>query len=236
LKIIPVKTRIFHPPRDDIFDLMENFLPKLQEKDVVLITSKIVAIHQGRCFLKQKIKNKISLIKKEADFFLPSKNKDVVLTIKNNTFIASAGIDESNADGYLIAWPKNPQNFAKKIWQKLREKFNIKNLGIIITDSHLTPMRSGVLGISIGFFGFNPLLDYRGKKDIFGRQIKFSQLNLADSLSAMGVLVMGEGNEKKPIAIIRNANFLEFSDQTFPDFFIPKKEDLFSPILENFFN
>lgn len=49
MKFIPVKTRRVLPPKDDIYPILDDFLPKLREGDIIFITSKILAIHQGRC-------------------------------------------------------------------------------------------------------------------------------------------------------------------------------------------
>ncbi len=239
MKIIPIKTRIVRPPKDDIYSVIDEFCPTLKEKDVFLITSKIIAIHQGRCVKISSIENKDDLIKREADVYIPRKEcpgEYVILTIKNNTLISSAGIDESNANGYYIFWPKNPEKEAKKICEYLKKKFLLKKLAVIITDSHIIPMRYGVIGISIGFYGLNPLKDYRGEKDIFGRTIKMSQSNIVDALAVMGVLSMGEGNEQKPIAIIRGADFIEFTDEEkYQESLIPTKEDIYYPLLKKFY-
>jgi F420-0:gamma-glutamyl ligase len=67
------------------------------------------------------------------------------------------------------------------------------------------------MGIAISFYGFNPLRNYVGKKDIFGRKLKMSQTNIADSLAATAVYTMGEGNEQSPIAIIEDAGKISFN-------------------------
>ena len=77
-------------------------------------------------------------------------------------------------------------------------------MGIIITDSTTTPLRLGVTGISIGWCGFEPIYDYVGQKDIFGKILEVSKINLLDSLATTATLVMGEGKEQTPIAIIKN--------------------------------
>lgn len=239
MEIIAVKTRIVKPPKDDIYNVIDEFCPTLKEKDIFLITSKILAIHQGRCIKISSIKNKDDLIKKEADVFIPRKEspkKYVVLTIKNNTLISSAGIDKSNSNGYYALWPKNPEKEAKKICEYLKNKFSLKKLAVIITDSHSIPMRYGCMGISIGFYGLNPLKNYIGKEDIFGYMMKVSRSNIIDGLAVMGVLLMGEGSEQKPIAIIRGANFVEFTNkETYKDLLIPIKNDMFYPLLKNFY-
>ena len=238
MQIIPIKTRVMSPPKDDIYDVIDNFCPPLKEGDVFLVTSKILAIHQGLCIPVDEIKNKDDLIKKEEEIFIPREEcpgEHVILTLKENTLIPSAGIDESNANGHYILWPKNSEEEAKKICEYLKEKFSLKKLAVIITDSHTTPLRYGVMGISIGAYGLDPLKDYREEKDIFGREIKMTQINIVDALAVMGVLLMGEGAEQKPLAIIREADFVEFTnEEKYKDLLIPVKEDIYYPLLKNF--
>lgn len=213
LLVKPIKTRVFLPPKDDLFSLVKETLFELKEKSIIVFTSKIVSIWQGRCKKMNLIKNKDDLIKKEAELYLERKKEDyAILTIKNNTLIPSAGIDESNGRGFYILWPKAPFSAAKKIYRFIKKNYRLKNFGIIISDSHTIPMRVGTLGISISYYGFSPLKDYRGKKDIFGRKLKISQANIADSLAAIATLVMGEGREQTPLAIIENLNFVKFEE------------------------
>src|SRR3989338_7092851 len=163
----------------------------------------------------------------------------ILTTIKNNMIIASSGIDESNSGSYYTLWPKDPKASAELIWKYLKKKFNIRNLGVIITDSRLVPLRRGVVGIAIAYFGFKPLKDYRGKKDIFGREFRMETSNIPDSLATAAVLEMGEGLEQQPIAIISDISQIEFIDKQFKpnslddSFEIPQKEDMFYPFLSS---
>lgn len=240
MKVLAIKTRKFLPPKDDLWDLLSS-IKSLKENSVVAVTSKVVAIGEGRCIPMDKI-SKDQLAIKEADKYLPREASPggwILHTIKNNLLIASSGVDESNGANYYILWPKDTQKSAKRIWQILRQKFKVKNLGVIITDSRLVPLRRGVVGIAIGFFGFKPLKDYRGKKDIFGREFKMETSNLPDSLATAAVLVMGEGLEQQPIAIISDIPQIEFINKQFKpqslddSFEIPQKEDMFYPFLSS---
>jgi F420-0:gamma-glutamyl ligase len=239
MEIIPIKTRVINPPKDDIYPVIDEFCPILKEKDVFLVTSKILSIHQGLCIPINKIKNKDELIKKEADVYIPRKEcpgEKVILTVKNNTLISNAGIDESNANGHYILWPENPEKEAKKICEYLKNKFSLKELAVIITDSHTMPMRYGVMGISIGFYGLNPLKGYKDGKDIFGRKLKVPQSNIVDVLAVMGVVSMGECDEQTPMAIIRGADFVEFTDEEkYEELLIPIEKDIYYPLLKNFY-
>ena len=239
MEIIPIKTRVMTPPKDDLYDVLDNFCPPLKEGDVFLVTSKILSIHQGRCVPMSSVKNKDDLIKKEAEIFIPREEcpgEYAILTLKESTLIPSAGVDESNADDYYILWPENSEKEAEKICKYLKKKFSLKKLAVIITDSHILPLRRGVLGISIGAYGLELLKDYREEKDIFGRIIEMTQVNIVDALATMGVLLMGEGAEQKPLAIIRGVDLVKFTDQeNYKDLVIPVKEDIFYPLLKNFY-
>lgn len=235
-----IKTRPFMPPKDDLFSLIKESFSNinLKEESIIVITSKIVSIWQGQCLKIDSIENKDDLIKKEADLYL---DRDKVpkgyamLTIKNNILIPTAGIDESNGNGYFILWPKKPFQAAKQIYSFIKENYHLNNFGIIIADSHCTPSRCGTTGISIAYYGFCPVKDYRGTKDIFGREMKISQSNIADSLAVSAVFIMGEGNEQTPIAIIEDIDFIKFEEFNPTDsnpLDIDRDNDIYAPLLK----
>lgn len=238
MEFIKIKTRVIMPPKDDVYKIIDESIKDLRNGDVLLITSKVLGIHQGRC-VKIGNADKDKLIVEEADKVVVSHLKNVpkgymILTLKNNTLIPASGIDESNANGYYILWPREVNKQAKEICQHLRKKFGLSKFAVIVIDSHTIPLRRGVMGISIGFHGLNPLKDYRGKPDIFGRPLKFTTSNIVDTLAAIGVLLMGEANEQTPMLIVRGADFVEFSDKENKDFLIPIEEDLYAPLLKVF--
>lgn len=232
MHIIPIKTRVFFPPKDDILSVLEKIGKRLKERDIFVITSKLVAIGEGRCVRATTKHAKQALIADEADSATFNQLKDSMFSIKGNTIIASAGIDDSNGNGYLILWPKDPTKSAKDIWKFLRKRSGLRELGVMVTDSYCTPMRSGVIGISIGFYGFHPVANHIGRKDIFGRKFKFSKSNIADSVAAATVAVMGETSEQIPIAIARGVPQLRFAGHdTQKELFIARKKDIYYPLL-----
>ena len=235
---LPIRTRPFLPPQDDLYELIDTHVPALQEGDVLIITSKILAIHQGRCVKIEDSVNKDDLILQEAEKYIPRSEVPkgyVLLTVKQNTLIPSAGIDESNGNGYYILWPEKIQQSAKEIWEYLKKKFTLGNVGVIITDSHTIPLRYGVVGISIGFYGIKPFKDYRGMQDIFGRTLTMTRSNIVDALAGIAVLLMGEGREQTPMLVLHGADFLEFTDEdVYHTFVIPADEDIYMPLLKTF--
>ena len=176
------------------------------------ITSKIVAICQGR-YAKIGSVNKGQLIEKESEYFLPPGPNGFYLTVKYGILSASSGIDESNGGGYYILWPKDPQKAANEIRVYLAKKHGVKNVGVLITDSKITPLRWGVTGVSITHSGFAAMNDYIGTNDIFGRELKFTKTNIMDGLGGAAVMLMGEGSEQTPLAVIENVPFVNFQQR-----------------------
>ncbi|MBR1777935.1 MAG: coenzyme F420-0:L-glutamate ligase [Alphaproteobacteria bacterium] len=229
----PIQTRLVRPPKDNIYDILEA-LPPLREKDIVFITSKILGIHQGRCVPCSQT-DKTELIRQEADRYLSYTHPsgfNVNLTVTDNILIPAAGIDASNADGYYIMWPKETDALCAEIRTFLCQKNALHDLGVVATDSHTTPLRYGVTGISTGLAGIEPLKDFRGKKDLFGRELKLTQVNQIDALASMAVLLMGESDECTPIVVLRGWNKIVFNDKgSMQDFKISPEEDLYTPLL-----
>lgn len=238
MRIIAFKTKKVRVD-DDIHFIVDKFLPKLQEKSIVVITSKIVSICEKNVLKDDGNINKKTLVKQEADYYLGDNYPNAyghIITIKNNILVLSAGIDESNADGNFIFWPKDPCKSARNIWKYLRRKYRVKNIGVIITDSHMTALRWGVQGVGLAFCGFKPLRDYVGKPDIFGRPLQSTKGATLDGLAGAAVLIMGEGNEQTPLAVITDIPFVEFQNQPptkkeLKEMEISRKDDVYGPLL-----
>lgn len=238
MNFIPIRTRPLLPPRDNLYAVLDASLPRLREGDVLFITSKVLAIHQGRCVKIAPGISKERLIKREAEAYVPRRLllfKQISLTIKEHTLIPSAGIDESNGNGYYILWPRRTNALLKRVRHYLRKKFKIKELALVATDSHTTPLRMGVTGISIASVGMQPIRDRRGKRDIFGRRLKYTRVNVVDALAGMAVLLMGESAERTPLLLLRGAPSISFTDAPVRrTLFIPAGKDLYLPLLRAF--
>lgn len=222
MKVTPIKTEKILSGSISLFEILNKYIKDLNENSVVVVTSKIIAICEGRVVKKISEEQKDELAKQEADLYLPREFNQYgfMITIKNNMLVASGGVDESNGNGFYILWPKDSQKSANEIREYLAKKYNLKNLGVIITDSKLTPVRYGVTGYAIAHSGFNALRNYVGTPDIFGRLMQAEKTNVSDSLAAAAVLEMGEGSEQQPLAIITNVKSIEFQERN------PTEEEL----------
>lgn len=199
MEVIPVKTPIFRKG-NLLFDFVIKNIPDLVEGDILVVTSKIVALAEGRVGKK---KDKKKLIARESHKTIPT--PWAAITLMDDGWGINAGIDESNAGGGLILLPKDPFKTAEFIAGKLRNYFSLKKIGVIITDTRSIPLRVGTVGRALGYSGFEPVKSYIGKKDIFGRKSRVTVSNRADAVAASAVLVMGEGNERISLAVVRRA-------------------------------
>lgn len=208
----PIQTRIFKAG-ENLAEFIVDHVDKSQvhESMILAVTSKIVSLAESRLVPRSSIDKK-SLIEQEADHNLGEVGFGCYLTIKDGLFIPSAGIDESNSEGDdYILYPKDPFLSAQKLWENLKFKWQLTSLGIIITDSHTTPLRRGVTGIALSYWGFHGLKDMVGAPDLFGRKLQMTTVNLADGLATTATLLMGEANECRPLAILSGAE-VQFAD------------------------
>jgi coenzyme F420-0:L-glutamate ligase len=231
MRIEAIKTRIFQE-NEDLLQFIFKYVKKIPEKSILVITSKIVALSEGRTVaINPRIpykKFREKLIKSESEFAIET--KITWLTIKDGMVMPSAGIDESNANGKIILLPKDSFKTAQRIRSALRKKYKIKDLGVLITDSRLFPLRAGVVGVALGYAGFKGVRSYVGTKDIFGRILKMSRTDVADSLATAAVLSMGEGREQQPLALITNVP-IEFTNKVdTQELIIDQKKDIYFPL------
>ena len=233
LRVEPIKTEIYRSSKDLIDFILENCGDFIKERTILAITSKIVSLSEKREVLRSSIE-KAELIKRESDIYLGKAAYDCHLTLKEGLMVASAGIDESNSEeNHYILYPENPFQSADRIYQEIRSRKGITEFGVLLTDSHCVPFRKGVLGAALAYQGFLGVCSQIGEKDLFGRELKMTQINNADALAAAATWTMGEGGESCPLAIIE-AQEIEFALlKDNKDLHMDPKKDLFAPIFKS---
>jgi dihydrofolate synthase / folylpolyglutamate synthase len=215
MKIEPIKTKLLDPgKKNDLFAFLADSINQLEDGSIVAVTSKIISICQNR-IVKIDQAEKEELIKKEADYYLmPQAGKsESIITIKDHILQIAGGIDESNANNHYILPPQDLSKITNQIRKFLKDRFKLKNLGIIVTDSRSTPLRRGVVGVGLSYSGFRPVDSYIGQNDLFGRKLKVSETNTLDCLASVAVLVMGEGREQTPLAVLTELDLIKFNDR-----------------------
>lgn len=211
MTITSIKTHKITTKDTDILRILDQYVSSFPEKSVLVIASKIVAITQGRV-VSVTAEEKATLIKKECDYYLPPEENayNLFLTITNNHLSYSAGMDESNVGGGVVLFPENPQAEANRIRSYLCKRFGIQYAGVIITDMSAVPLQRGIIAGPVAYSGFNPLKDLINTPDIFGRPFNHTKQGILQGLAAAAGVVMGEGTEQTPLAVISDVPFVSF--------------------------
>src|SRR6266568_8796707 len=123
--------------------------------------------------------------------------------------------------------PENPDASARLLRRRIK-KLTGKEVGVVICDTRSRPFRRGQVEECIGVAGMSPLVDYRGQKDLFGYKLRFKNVALADELASAAELVMGQGREATPVAIIRGLTRVRFQEHSSAkNMGVTAEEDLF---------
>ena len=226
MKIIAIKTVRFKE-KQNLPEFIFKNLPRVKDGSIIAVSSKVAALWEGRV---APAADREKLIKQESSAAI--KTKLCYFTIKDGMVMTNAGIDESNIKNKIVLLPDDGYKTAAKLRAALLKKYKIKNLGIILTDSMILPLRAGVIAAAVGYGGFRGVKDYRGKPDLNGRKLKMTIVNIADSLATAAALMMGEGAEQCPLALIENAPVIFTPSVKKDEIKYPLKDDLYYPFLK----
>ena len=240
LEIIPVKIEEEIEPNTDIVDLVLKSMV-INDYDILIFSQKIISKNENRIvdlssvnpsLLASGIASSYGKDPRLVELILSESKRivrmqeSVIIVESNHGFVcANAGIDESNVrDGYVTLLPEDSDQSADKLKKQIEQKTK-KNTAIIISDTFGRPFRLGQANIAIGIAGMEPIIDYKGKPDTFGKILQVTAMAVADELCSASELVMGKV-ENCPVAIVRNFKF-NFSDAKIQKIIRPKTEDLF---------
>lgn len=255
MELYPIKTPIIYP-KDDLIDItlksIEKANIKVQERDILIFAETVVGTAQGRIIkhnnskkidplakqLAEKYKMDpffVQIILEEADTILGGV-PGVLLTEKEGILIANAGVDQSNSGGLdtFVLFPENPSKTAYELRKKIKEKLGLRELGVLIIDSRVQPLKKGTIGVAIAVAGFEPINDCRGRKDLFGRVLHITTRALADDLASAAELLMGEADEQTPIVLARNIP-VDFTDReiSISEMLFPRDQCLFMNVFKD---
>ena len=107
--------------------------------------------------------------------------------------------------------PEHPDQSAASIRAAIQKRLGV-NVGVLISDSFGRPWRIGVSGVGIGCAGLRAVIDERGRKDRFGRELQVTQIAVADQLAAAAVMAMGEADEGRPMVVVQGLPARYFED------------------------
>ena len=248
IEIIPVENLPLIAKGDRLAELIVSAAEKqgtpIQERDIVVITHKIVSKTEGAIvnldsiFPSEQAKELAMKTGKDPAFVeaVLSETKEIVRVgpisliteNRNGVICANAGIDKSNVEGEknIALLPRNPDESARKIRNEI-ERLTSREVAVLISDTHGRPLRVGEINVTLGVAGIKPTRDRRGEKDLFGYVLRVKQTAIADELASAAELVIGQANEGVPVALIRGYVYQTTENASARDLTRPREADLF---------
>lgn len=221
MQVLGIKTDLVRPG-DDLVDFLTQAMNRsgqaFQDGDILVVSESIVATSEGRVVdldsvqpgdLARSLAGRYRKDPREMELILRESDEivggipGVVLTLNKGFLFPNAGIDNSNAPpGHVVLFPADPKASAIAIRKRMAKG---KRIGVIIGDSRTHPLRLGCVGVALACAGLEAVEDARGQKDLFGKELKITRKAIADNLVSAAQIVMGEGDEGIPAAIIRDS-------------------------------
>jgi coenzyme F420-0:L-glutamate ligase/coenzyme F420-1:gamma-L-glutamate ligase len=216
---------------------------KLEDGDVLVVTSKIVSKAEGRLVnlaqvtpsphavelaaQTEKDPRLVELILRESAQVLRIRPGVIIVEHRLGFVCANAGIDHSNVqspDGVLLL-PENPDDTAHSLRRSLEAASGVR-LGVLVIDSHGRAWRMGTVGATIGLSGLPGLVDLRGRPDLFDFRLQITQVGASDELAAAASLVMGQAAEGTPVVHVKGFPY-PLREASLSELLRPQDQDLF---------
>ena len=249
LTILPLTGLPLIRPGDDLAGLIVRAADRLgtgiKTKDVLVVGQKAVSKSEGRLVDIDKVRPSkraeeiarktgksggfVEAVLRDARKIVRADREAFIVKTKQGWTCLNGGADKSNVEGpvtYALL-PEDSDASARRLRAKIK-RLTGRKVGVIICDTHSRPFRRGQVEETIGVAGLNPMVDYRGQRDLFGYQLRFKNVAVADELASAAELVMGQGREMIPAAIIRGLKRVKFQDRVRSSgLVVGRREDLF---------
>ncbi len=212
----------------------------LADGDVLIVTQKIVSKAEGRVIALAEVEpgpearrlaqetekdpRLVELILRESRRIVRQAGPVLITETRHGFVCANAGIDASNVgEGFVSLLPEDPDRSAAGIRAALRESG--VEVAVIISDTFGRPWREGHTNVAVGIAGMEAFVDYVGRVDPYGNELRVSTLAVADELAGAAELVMGKLS-RVPVAIVRGYEYPKGCG-TARDMVRPPERDLF---------
>jgi coenzyme F420-0:L-glutamate ligase/coenzyme F420-1:gamma-L-glutamate ligase len=212
----------------------------LEDGDVVVVAQKAVSKVEGRVVRLDEVEPSVRAIElagedadprhvevvlRESREVVRSRPPLVIAETRHGFVCASAGVDASNtpADGTVVLLPLDPDASARRLRERLVALAD-RDVGVVVSDSFGRAWRQGTTDVALGVAGIAPIRDLRGTTDARGRELRTTQIAVADEIAGAAELVLGKAN-RVPAAIVRGVDAR--GDGSAAELVMPRERDLF---------
>src|ERR1700722_13236417 len=207
VELLPVPGLPEFRPGDDLGAALAAAAPWLRDRDVVVVTSKVVSKCEGRLVAapedpEERDELRRKLVDDEAVRVLARKGRTLITENRLGLIQAAAGVDGSNVGRTELALlPVDPDGSAAALRAALREKLGAP-VAVVITDTMGRAWRNGQTDAAIGAAGLTVLHGYAGAVDGHGNDLLVTEVAVADEVAAAADLVKGKLTAM-PVAVVR---------------------------------
>lgn len=207
VEILPVTGLPEFRPGDNLGGAVAAAAPWLRDRDVVVVTSKVVSKCEGRLVpapddpeARDALRRK--LVDSEAVRVLARKGRTLITENRLGLVQAAAGVDGSNVGVTELALlPQDPDASAAALRAALRERLGV-TVAVVITDTMGRAWRNGQTDVAVGSAGLEVLHGYAGAVDAHGNELIVTEIAVADEIAAAADLVKGKLTGI-PVAVVR---------------------------------
>ena len=206
ITVLPVSGLPEVRPGDALAELIAARVA-LADGDVVVVTQKVVSKAEGRLAAVDPADPgaAVALAEQESVRVLRRRGDLLVTETRHGFVCANAGVDLSNVPaGHAALLPLDPDRSARRIRDGLRRRAGVE-VGVIVSDTFGRAWRRGVTDVAIGCAGVAAVVDLRGTADATGRQLRATEVCVADELAAAAEVVMGKASGV-PAAVVRGVD------------------------------
>jgi coenzyme F420-0:L-glutamate ligase/coenzyme F420-1:gamma-L-glutamate ligase len=219
---------------------------RLEDGDIVVVAQKVFSKAEGRVVdlcgvspsgraeelagVTGKSPRFVELVLRETRRVVKASREILLVEDKHGLVCINAGIDKSNVEGLdnFALLPVDPDESAEKC-RLMIGRLTGKKVGVVVVDTYSRPFRRAQVNFAIGFAGIRPFRDYRGKMDLFGQVLKVKNIAVVDEIAASAELLMGQGQEARPVVIFRGLGEAVVDGQRggVEELYMAGEEDLF---------
>jgi coenzyme F420-0:L-glutamate ligase/coenzyme F420-1:gamma-L-glutamate ligase len=253
LQVIPVRVQGDVSPGASLGGLILQALREngavLQDGDVLVVAQKIVSKAEGRAVRLSAVRPSaravrlarrlgkdarlVELILRESKEVVKIRRGIIITETRHGFVCANSAVDQSNlcgggdddGGGSALLLPVDPDGSARRL-RSLIKKEQGKDIAVVITDTFGRPFREGQVNVAVGVSGLRPIKSYIGKKDMFGKKLRVTEIAVADELASAAELVMGKA-EGVPVAIVRGYAYESDGRASSKPLIRKKERDLF---------
>jgi coenzyme F420-0:L-glutamate ligase / coenzyme F420-1:gamma-L-glutamate ligase len=207
-------------PGDDLAGMLAEAAPAdLAAGDVLVVAHKVVSKSEGRVRRLRDIEpgerarelaeehrkdaRLVQAVLDESDELLRARDGVLICVTRHGLVCANAGVDLSNAsgEGEVVLLPDDPDASARRLRGGIELAIGVRP-AVVISDSFGRAWRLGQTDVAIGAAGLAPLDAWGGRPDAYGRELRVTEIAIADAVAAAADLARAK-DSREPAVLLR---------------------------------